>query len=163
MRTISRCQGCCFCKLLRSHLPHARIKQIDTSRAEREPGVHLVLTGKDFPNEYGILPVSQDERPLCGELARFVGDPVAAVIATDELTAQEAVDLIDIEYEPLQTIASPEEALATPEPRLHEYSEEGNVHRPTELSIRRCRRGAGGKRSCVRGYLFSMRAIRICP
>lgn len=117
------------CKLLRSHLAHANIRQVDTSRAERHPGVRLVLTGKDFPNEYGILPVSQDERPLCLGKVRFVGDPVAAVVAVDEISAAEALDLIDVEYESLATISDPIEGLNTPESRLHEYSEEGNIHK----------------------------------
>lgn len=117
------------CKLLRSHLPHANIKSLDVSRAERHPGVKLVLSGKDFSNEYGILPVSQDEWPLCKDKVRFVGDPVAAVIAIDEITAAEALDLIEVEYEPLMTIADAVEGLNNPDSRLHEYSEEGNVHK----------------------------------
>jgi 4-hydroxybenzoyl-CoA reductase alpha subunit len=117
------------CKLLRSHLPHANIKSLDVSRAERHPGVKLVLSGKDFPKEYGILPVSQDERPLCKDKVRFVGDPLVAVIAVDEFTAEEALDLIEVEYEPLTTIADPAGALSTPDVRLHDYSEEGNIHK----------------------------------
>ncbi|MCP4332931.1 MAG: aldehyde oxidase, partial [Gammaproteobacteria bacterium] len=69
------------CKLLRSHVPHAEVEHIDVSRAQSLTGVHLILTGEDFPVTYGILPVSQDERPLCKNKVRFVGDPVAAVIA----------------------------------------------------------------------------------
>ena len=91
------------CKLLRSTLPHARIARVDASRALAHPGVHLVLTGRDFPISYGILPVSQDEHALAIDRVRFVGDPVAAIIARDELTAFEALDLIDVEYEPLAT------------------------------------------------------------
>ena len=117
------------CKILRSPLPHARIRGLDVSRAESHPGVHLVLTGKDLPIEFGILPVSQDEEALCGERVRYVGDPVAAVVATDEQTATEALERIDVDYEKLTTIATPEEALATPDPRIHEYGEEGNVHK----------------------------------
>ena len=75
------------CKLLRSPLPHARIKRLDTSRALAHPDVHLVLTGADLPIEFGILPVSQDEEAICGERVRYVGDPVAALVARDELTA----------------------------------------------------------------------------
>ena len=95
------------CKLLRSHVPHARIKSVDVSRAERHPGVKLVLTGRDFPNEYGILPVSQDEQPLCRDKVRFVGDPVAAVVALDEFAAEQALDLVKVEYEPLGTVSGP--------------------------------------------------------
>src|SRR5579883_3228331 len=65
------------CKLLRSPHPHARIRKIDATRALAHPGVYLVLTGKDLPIEYGILPVSQDEQALCLDHVRHVGDPVA--------------------------------------------------------------------------------------
>jgi 4-hydroxybenzoyl-CoA reductase alpha subunit len=123
------------CKLLRSPHPHARIRRIDTTRALAHPGVYLVLTGKDLPIEYGILPVSQDEQALCLDHVRHVGDPIAAVIAREELTAFEALDLIDVEYEILATISDPEEALATPEPRIHEYGEEGNIHKRVALEF----------------------------
>ena len=117
------------CKLLRSPLPHATIESIDASRARAHPGVHLVLTGRDFPVTFGILPVTQDEYPLAPEVVRYVGDPVAAVIARDEQTAFEALALIDVKYEPLKTISDPEEALATGEPRIQSYGERGNIHR----------------------------------
>jgi 4-hydroxybenzoyl-CoA reductase subunit alpha len=124
-----------YCKLLRSPHPHARILSVDTSRAKAHPGVYLVLTGKDLPIEYGIIPVSQDEQALCLDHVRHVGDPVAAVIAREELTALEALDLIDVEYEILTTISDPEEALATPAPRIHDYGEEGNVHKRVSLQF----------------------------
>src|SRR5579859_6089922 len=124
-----------YCKLLRSPHPHARIVKIDTTRAMAHPGVYAVLTGKDVPIEYGILPVSQDEQALCSDHVRHVGDPVAAVVAREELTAFEALDLIDVEYEPLRTIADPEEALASPEPRIHNYGEEGNIHKRVSLEF----------------------------
>src|SRR5258708_838588 len=99
------------CKLLRSTMPHARIVRIDVTRALARPGVHLVLTGRDFPVSYGILPVSQDEHALAVDRVRFVGDPVAAIVARDELTAFEALDLVDVEYEGLRTFADPEYSL----------------------------------------------------
>ncbi|MSP60706.1 MAG: aldehyde oxidase [Myxococcales bacterium] len=117
------------CKMLRSRLPHARIRGIDTARAAAAPGVRLVLTGADTPIPYGILPVSQDEHALCLDRVRFVGDPVAAVIADSEEQALAALDLIAVDYEPLTTIADSEQALATPEPRIHEYGDEANVHK----------------------------------
>jgi 4-hydroxybenzoyl-CoA reductase subunit alpha len=122
-------------KLLRSPHPHARIRKIDVSRALAHPGVYLVLTGKDLPIHYGILPVSQDEQALCVDHVRHVGDPVAAVVAREELTALEALDLIEVDYEILPTISDPEEALATPEPRIHEYGEEGNIHKCVALEF----------------------------
>ena len=117
------------CKLLRSKVPHGIIRSIDTSKAKKHAGVLLVLTGEDFPITFGILPVSQDEDPLCRDRVRFVGDPVAAVIAKDEATAAEALDLIDVDYEILPTRATPLEAYDNPLPRIHEYGEEGNVHK----------------------------------
>src|ERR1044071_8037046 len=68
-----------FAKMLRSPVPHALIKRIDTSRALKLPGVVAVLTGSDLPIPYGILPVSQDEHTLCIDKVRFIGDPVAAI------------------------------------------------------------------------------------
>ena len=117
------------CKLLRSKVPHAIVKSVDTSKAQAHPGVLLVLTGNDFPITFGILPVSQDEDPLCRDRVRFVGDPVAAVVARDEATAFDALDLIDVDYEILPTRATPQEAYDNPSPRIHEYGEEGNVHK----------------------------------
>ena len=116
-------------RLLRSPHPHALIKKIETGKARNHPGVHLVLTGKDFPLTFGILPVTQDEYPLAPEHVRYVGDPVAAVVARDEQIATAALDLIEVQYEILPTISSPQDALQNPEPRIHAYSERGNIHR----------------------------------
>src|ERR1051326_5711742 len=116
-----------FCKILRSHVPHALIKSIDTSKALALPGVIAVITGKDLPISYGILPVSQDEHALCLDKVRFIGDPVAAVAAIDEDTAFDAMNLIEVEYEKLQTITSIEEAIMIDEPRIHDYGDGGNV------------------------------------
>ena len=123
------------CRLLRSTRPHARIVSVDTTRARAADGVHLVLTGDAFPIAYGILPVSHDEHALCREKVRFVGDPVAAVIARDEATAERAVHLIDVTYEPLRTFASPADSLAHDEPRIHDYGDHGNVHKAVALQF----------------------------
>ena len=117
------------CQLLRSSYPHALIRRIDASAALAMPEVKLVLTGADLPTPYGVLPVSQDEHALCIDKVRFVGDPVAAVIARDEAAAAEALTRIVVDYEPLQTIASPKESLQTAEPRIHDYGEAGNIHK----------------------------------
>jgi 4-hydroxybenzoyl-CoA reductase alpha subunit len=122
-------------KLLRSTVPHARIRSIDASRARSHAGVHLVLTGEHLPIPYGILPVSQDEHALCPDKVRFVGDPVALVVARDELTAAEALDLIAVDYEPLRTYAEPADSLAHPEPRIHEYGDFGNIHKRVSLAF----------------------------
>src|SRR5215213_9525185 len=122
-----------YCKILRSHVPHALIKSIDYSRALALPGVHAVITGKDLPVPYGILPVSQDETALCVEKVRFIGDPVAAVAAVDEDTAFDAMNLIEVEYEPLAAVATIDEAVETSEPRIHDYGDYNNVHKTVHL------------------------------
>ena len=123
------------CKMLRSHLPHARIRRIDTARARAMPGVFAVLTGRDLPIPFGILPVSQDEHALCPDHVRFVGDPVAAVAAADEEIAWAAANAVDVEYEPLPPILSIEEALRRPGPRIHDYGDGGNVHKKVALEF----------------------------
>jgi 4-hydroxybenzoyl-CoA reductase subunit alpha len=124
-----------FCKILRSHLPHALIKSIDVSKALALPGVFAVVTGKDFPIPYGILPVSQDEHALCVDKVRFIGDPVAAVAAIDEDVAFDAMNLIEVEYEPLNTISTIEEAVLIDEPRIHDYGDGGNIHKKVSLEF----------------------------
>ncbi|MGI9075924.1 MAG: xanthine dehydrogenase family protein molybdopterin-binding subunit [Gemmatimonadaceae bacterium] len=123
------------CKLLRSRHPHARITRIDTSRAAAMPGVVAVLTGKELPIPFGILPVSQDEHALCPDLVRFVGDPVAAVAATSEEIAGDACNLIDVEYEPLPIIGSIEDGLTMREPLIHDYGDDANVHKRVSLEF----------------------------
>jgi 4-hydroxybenzoyl-CoA reductase alpha subunit len=124
-----------YCKILRTHLPHALIKNIDLSKAMALPGVIAIITGKDLPIPYGILPVSQDEHALCIDKVRFIGDPVAAVAAIDEDVAFDAMNLIEIEYEPLQTISSIEEGVMIDEPRIHEYGDGGNIHKKVSLEF----------------------------
>lgn len=123
------------CRLLRSPHPHATIVAIDTTEAAAYPGVLLVLTGEAFPVAYGVLPVSHDEHPLCRDKVRHVGDPVAAVIARTESIAAEAVKRIHVTYAPLRTFATPEESLAHPEPRIHEYGDDGNIHKAVAMQF----------------------------
>ncbi|MCA8949800.1 MAG: molybdopterin-dependent oxidoreductase [Planctomycetes bacterium] len=122
-------------KLLRSTVPHAEIVSIDTSKAEALAGVKGVLTGKDMPTPFGILPVSQDEHALCVDRVRFVGDPVVAIAATEEEIAWDACRLVDVEYRELRTIGGIEEAAANDEPRLHDYGVRGNIHRLENLEF----------------------------
>src|SRR5438552_7619923 len=130
-----------FAKLLRSPHPHARILSIDPSRAASVPGVKAVLTGKDLPIPFGILPVSQDEHALALDKVRFVGDPVAAVAARSEEIATAALDLIVVDYEPLAAIASAEDAVETPHPRIHDYGHGGNLHKVVSLEFGDVERG----------------------
>ncbi len=124
-----------YAKLLRSPVPHALIRSVDTSEALKLDGVIAIITGRDLPIPYGILPVSQDEHTLCVEKVRFIGDPVAAIAALDEDTAFEAMNLIRIEYEPLKSVASIEEAIKIEEPRIHDYGDSGNIHKKVTLEF----------------------------
>jgi 4-hydroxybenzoyl-CoA reductase alpha subunit len=124
------------CRILRSPHPHARIVSIDTSAARRIPGVLAVITGADLPVKFGILPVTQDERALEHEKVRYVGDPIAAVAATDEEIAAAACDAIQVEYEVLEPVMSIDAALATPkDERIQEYGGPNNVHKLVALEF----------------------------
>jgi len=123
-------------KLLRSAHAHARIRSIDTTRARALPGVYAVVTGADLPRvKFGILPVSQDEEALCNDKVRMVGDPIAAVAAVDEETAERACRLIDVDYEPLPALMSIFDSLAHPEVRIHDYGDGPNVHKNVALQF----------------------------
>ncbi|HEX5052065.1 MAG TPA: molybdopterin cofactor-binding domain-containing protein [Planctomycetota bacterium] len=122
-------------KLLRSTMAHAEIVRIDTTKAEALAGVKGVLTGKDLPIPFGILPVSQDEHALCPDRVRFVGDPVVAIAATEEEIAWDACRLVEVEYKELRTIGGIHEAAANDEPRLHDYGVRGNIHRLENLEF----------------------------
>ncbi len=110
-------------KVLRSPHPHARILNIDTSRAEKLIGVKAVVTGKDsLGKKIGIwrrFPELCDEEILAREKVRYIGDPVAAVAAIDEDIAEEALDLIEVEYEPLPAVFDPLDAIKEDAPRVH--------------------------------------------
>ncbi len=123
------------CKLLRSPWPYARIRGIDTSKAEAMPGVVKVYTGAAFPIPYGILPVSHDEHALCQELARFVGDPVAAVIAESEEQAEDALAGIHVDYEVLPAVHEPEDGFTIKGPPIHEKRGPGNVHKAVSFAF----------------------------
>ena len=123
------------CKLTRSKRAFARIERVDTRRAAALPGVVAVLTGEALPIPFGILPISQDEHALCRDVVRFVGDPVAAVAAIDEETAEEAARLVEVEYEPLRAIEGIADAIAHPEPQLHDYADRGNIHKEIALDF----------------------------
>jgi 4-hydroxybenzoyl-CoA reductase subunit alpha len=107
-------------KILHSPYPHARIKHIDPSRAEKLEGVVAVATGKDAPNTYGILPVGHDEHALAVDKVRYVGDNVACIAAVDEATADRALELIDVEYEVLPAYFDPEQAMKAESDLIHD-------------------------------------------
>jgi len=124
-------------KILRSPHPHARIVAIDTSRAEKLPGVKCVLTGQDtLGRKNGIWRSYRDlcdEEILCREKVRYVGDAVATVAATEKEIAEEALTLIDVEYELLPAAFDPLDAMQEGMPEIHEGFERNmNVYRQIE-------------------------------
>ena len=109
-----RLPGMLHGKVLRSPYPHARILTVDTAEATQLPGVHAVLTPFDVPNGR-VAP----DLPILDTEVRFVGDEVAAVAAEDEDTAQEAIGLIQVQYDPLPFVTDPQDALAPNAPAVH--------------------------------------------
>jgi 4-hydroxybenzoyl-CoA reductase subunit alpha len=146
-------------KILRSPLPHARIVSIDVSRAEALEGVHGVITGKDMPVTYGIIPWTPDEYPLCVDRVRYIGDGVAAVAAVDEDTALQALDLIDVEYEELPAFFDPRDSAAADgsTPYVHDAKKEGwngNITKIVQLEFGEVDEGIERADTVVEGDYF---------
>lgn len=118
-------------RILRSAWPHARILQIDLSRARTLPGVQAVVSAEDVPglNSYGI--VFRDQPVFCTDTARYLGDAIAAVAADSPEIAAQALALIDVSYQPLPVVGSLEQALAQNSPSLHPG---GNLVDSSQLS-----------------------------
>jgi CO/xanthine dehydrogenase Mo-binding subunit len=106
-------------KILRSPYPHARIKNIDTSKAWKVEGVKAIVTGKDEPEHYQGKSI-RDIPVMCWDKVRYVGDKVAAVAAESRDAAEEAVNLIDVEYEQLPAVFDVLEAMKPDAPILHD-------------------------------------------
>jgi 4-hydroxybenzoyl-CoA reductase subunit alpha len=121
-------------RIVRCPHPHARVRAIDVSRALAKPGVVAVITGKDMPERFGIIPWTPDEYPLALERARFVGDAVAAVAATDERLAHEAASLVDVDYEVLPAATDLDAAVSRPEVGLGKSGHD-NVSKEVELGF----------------------------
>src|SRR5712691_7153045 len=123
-----RVPGMLVGKILHSPYPHARIRSIDTKRAEALEGVVAVVIGKDAPNPYGILPVGHDEHALALDKVRYVGDNVACVVAVSEAIAEKALELIDVEYEVLPAYFDPEESMKAKTDLIHD-NKPGNLEK----------------------------------
>ena len=125
-------------KLLRSFYAHARIMSIDTSEAEKLPGVKTILTPDDVPkkkfNPIYFMPVlghgANHDMEVLSDVVRYAGQPVAAVAATSVEIAEQALELIDVEYEELPAVFSPAEAMADGAPRLHDYTDNNIAKHP---------------------------------
>lgn len=107
-----------YVKMKKSTVPHGKIKRLDFSKALEYPGVKTVLTGKDYPNKIGLYLVDRDF--LAVNKVRYWGEPVAVVAAVSEKAAEEAVELIEVEYEEIPGVFDPFEALKPDAPVIHE-------------------------------------------
>lgn len=133
-----------YAKLLRSPHPHARLRSISTERAAGLDGVYAVITGKDLPEKFGIMPSTQDEEALAVEKVRYVGDPVAAVAASTETLAEKALESIDVDYEVLKPVLSIEEALTEVDNRIHSWNRYANVQKAVSLEFGDMEKGFEG-------------------
>ena len=117
-------------KILRSPHPHARILNIDISKALKLPGVKAIVTGADtYGVKWGVFKYTQDHTMIAIDKVRYVGEDVAGVAAIDEETALEALELIEVDYEPLPAVFDPEEAMKEGAPLIHEqYPNNINIH-----------------------------------
>jgi CO/xanthine dehydrogenase Mo-binding subunit len=104
-------------RIKRSPHPHALIKSINISNAQALPGVKAVVTGADYPRYIGLY--LQDRHIFCRERVRYVGDPVAGVAAVSPEIAEQAVNLIEIEYQVLEPVLDPEIGAAPDAPLIH--------------------------------------------
>ena len=111
--------GMLMCKLLPSTRSHARILSIDTSRAEQLPGVRAIITGKDFPDLFFGSGAVKDRRIMARDEVFYIGEPVAAVAADDETTAQEALELIQVEYQDQERVVDPLQAIKSGATLVH--------------------------------------------
>src|SRR6478672_4419505 len=112
-------------KILRSPYAHARLTRVDASQAENFPGVFAVITRADQARLGMFGAAYKDQTIVAIDKVRYVGDPVAAVAAVDEATAEAALSLIDVEYEELKAVTSIEEALVPGAPLVHDSSSSG--------------------------------------
>ncbi|MCC6474392.1 MAG: molybdopterin-dependent oxidoreductase [Burkholderiales bacterium] len=123
-----------YAKIKRSPLAHARIRRIDYSRALALPGVLAVVTGADAPRPFCVMPHVPTETVMAIDKVRYAGEPVAAVAAMDEETAEDALELIDVEYEELPVLLDPIEAMQRDDARIHEAFAR-NIHYESEQNF----------------------------
>ncbi|MCX6655388.1 MAG: molybdopterin-dependent oxidoreductase, partial [Candidatus Bathyarchaeota archaeon] len=117
-------------RVLRSTQPHALIKRVDISAALQMPGVEAILTAKDITGENEIGYALPEQPFLNDKKVHYVGDPIALIIASDDVATQEATDAIEVEYEPLPPVFEVDEAMAPGAPFIHK---DGNVALTTRI------------------------------
>jgi CO/xanthine dehydrogenase Mo-binding subunit/aerobic-type carbon monoxide dehydrogenase small subunit (CoxS/CutS family) len=120
-------------KALRANVPHGRVKKVDTSAAEKMPGIVKVLTSKDIPGENIFGAIQADQPVFCTDVVRYVGDTLALVIGETEEQVEAALDAIDVEIESLPVVSTITDALKPDAPVLHPRLRETNPDRPNVL------------------------------
>ena len=121
-------------RILRSPVAHALIRGVDIAAARALPGVRAVVTGADFAAPYGVIPIAQNEWPLARERVRYRGEPIAAVAAVDEASADAALAAIVLDLEPLPAYFDAADAHAEGAVLLHE-KKKANVEREVEQTF----------------------------
>ncbi len=151
-------------KMIRSPHAHARIIRIDTSKAEKIPGVKAIITARDTyeikfgSNEY-FFPQTVDQMALEAEKVRYIGDEIGAVAAIDEETAQKAIALIDIQYEKLPAVFDPDEAMKPTAPQIHKARNNISVMLPANFgNVQRALRES----DYVREDVFTLQSAAHC-
>ncbi len=119
-----------YLKVVRSRHAHALLRKVDLSLARKYPGVVAVATAKDIPGINESTALLPDKPLLANDRVRFVGEPIAAIASPDPTIAEEAVDLVKVDYEPLPSVFSPMDALTPTAPKIHP---DGNVAKHIKL------------------------------
>lgn len=127
-------EGALVGRILRSPYAHAELLKVDISKAEALPGVIAIVTGKDSPIPYGIVPIAQNEYPMAQEKVRYCGEPIAAVAAVDEATAEAALDLIELTVRELPGYYNAATSRAADAVLLHD-NKPGNIERDVHSSF----------------------------
>jgi len=121
-------------RILRSPVAHGVIRGIDATRARAIPGVRAVITGEDFAAPYGVIPIAQNEWPLARDKVRYRGEPLAAVAAIDEASAQAALAAIELDIDLLPAYFGAAEARAPDAVPLHD-NKPGNIEREVDQAF----------------------------
>lgn len=123
-------EKCLYLKVVRSTRAHALLKRVDTSDARKHPGIALVVTAADIPGINESTALLPDKPLLASDRVRFIGEPIAAIASHDQNAAEEALDLVHIEYEDLPAVFSPIEAMEPSAPKIHAN---GNIAKHLKL------------------------------
>lgn len=141
-----------YLKVVRSHHAHALLKRVDVSAARKHPGVASVVTAQDIPGINESTALLPDKPLLAFDRVRFAGEPIAAIASYDPSIAEEAVDLVTVDYEPLPTVFSPVDALKPGAPNIHKN---GNIAKHVKLRKGNVEEGFKGADLIVEGVYKS--------